>query len=63
MDITEQQFIAFMSKKNENNYGEDDLLKAFQVFDKDNSGTISTAELRFVLCCLGKKNRKEVLWF
>lgn len=54
MDITEQQFISFMTKKNENNYGEEDLLKAFQVFDKDASGTISTAELRYVLCCLGK---------
>jgi calmodulin len=54
-DITEQQFITFMSKKSDNNADESELLKAFQVFDKDASGTISTAELRYVLCVLGEK--------
>ncbi len=56
MDVTEQQFTTYMSKKNESNADEADLIKAFQVFDKDACGTISTAELRFVLCSLGQSN-------
>lgn len=52
-DITEQQFITYMSRKSDNNADEEELIKAFQVFDKDASGAISTAELRYVLCVLG----------
>ena len=42
-----------MSRKSDNNADEEELIKAFQVFDKDASGAISTAELRYVLCVLG----------
>lgn len=33
----------------------DDLVLAFQAFDKDGNGFISLSELRFVLTCLGDK--------
>lgn len=43
-----------MSHKVEPSDAEKELREAFKVFDRDNSGTISAAELRNVLSSLGE---------
>jgi hypothetical protein len=37
----------------------DELVSAFQVFDKDGSGSVSSSELRSVLISLGQKHTDE----
>lgn len=37
----------------------DELVAAFQVFDKDGSGSVSPSELRSVLISLGQKHSDE----
>lgn len=37
----------------------DELVAAFQVFDKDGSGSVSSSELRSVLISLGQKHTDE----
>lgn len=37
----------------------DELVSAFQVFDKDGSGSVSPSELRSVLISLGQKHTDE----
>ena len=37
----------------------DELVAAFQVFDKDGSGSVSPSELRSVLISLGQKHTDE----
>ena len=34
---------------------EEDLIEAFKIFDKDENGVISTAELRYILTTLGER--------
>jgi calmodulin len=55
------EFLALMSKKMETRENEEDIKEAFRVFDKDNTGFISVAELRHVLTSIGEKlNDDEV---
>ncbi|KAI0159261.1 hypothetical protein BJ166DRAFT_593454 [Pestalotiopsis sp. NC0098] len=48
------EFLTMMSHKVEPSDAEKELREAFKVFDRDNSGTISAAELRNVLSSLGE---------
>ncbi|KAH3743691.1 calmodulin D [Pelomyxa schiedti] len=53
IDFTE--FLSMMSKKMKDEDSEDEIREAFKVFDKDNNGFISAAELRHVMTNLGEK--------
>lgn len=44
-----------MGKKVSRDANIEEMLMAFRVFDKDGAGTISVAELRFVMTALGDK--------
>ena len=59
--VNETQFLTLMGNINSVATTEDDVKKSFQVFDKDNSGTISVAELRFVMTVLGDKLDNELV--
>ena len=48
-----------MAKTKRNEESEEELLDAFQVFDKDQNGFISSAELRHVMTNLGEKLTEE----
>ncbi|KAL1861755.1 hypothetical protein VTK73DRAFT_6931 [Phialemonium thermophilum] len=48
------EFLNMMARGVKEVDTEQELLNAFQVFDKDNSGTISASELRQVLSSLGE---------
>lgn len=49
--------MSFRSRKHK--YGQDVFIDSLRVFDTDNSGTISSGELRHVLTGLGEKLRDE----
>eukprot|EP00386_Alphamonas_edax_P009059 GDKI01029782.1.p1 GENE.GDKI01029782.1~~GDKI01029782.1.p1 ORF type:complete len:166 (+),score=47.38 GDKI01029782.1:50-499(+) len=49
------QFVAIVARKATQNNNFDDLLKAFRVFDRENTGFISVQELRHVLTTLGER--------
>ena len=49
-----QEFVAMMSRKMGEKDYDQELRDAFKVFDRDNSGTISSAELRDVMKALGE---------
>jgi len=49
------EFLAMMEKKLQGGDGEEEIRQAFKVFDYDDSGTISVAELRKVMSSLGEK--------
>jgi calmodulin len=53
------EFLNLMAKKMQDTDTEDDLKEAFKVFDKDNDGYISAAELRHVLTNIGEKLSDE----
>ncbi|KAL5205958.1 hypothetical protein ABZP36_034167 [Zizania latifolia] len=55
------EFLALMARKAARGYGDDDeeLRESFKVFDKDQDGLISAAELRHVMISLGEKLTDE----
>lgn len=48
------EFLAMMTRVTKEEDTDEELRRAFQVFDRDNSGTISTDELRDVLKSVGE---------
>lgn len=54
------EFLALMSIKAKDQDTEQELRNAFNVFDKDGSGTISAEELRLVLKTLKTPGEKDV---
>ncbi|KAL8136658.1 hypothetical protein V2J09_002659 [Rumex salicifolius] len=57
IDFTE--FLNLMARKMKDTNSEEDLKVAFRVFDKDQNGFISAAELRHVMTNLGEKLTDE----
>merc|ERR1712182_43992 len=57
IDFTE--FLSLMARKMKDTDTEEELREAFKVFDKDNNGFISAAELRHVMTNLGEKLTDE----
>ena len=53
------EFLTMMAKKVKDTESDEELRMAFQVFDKDQSGKISAAELRHVMTNLGEKLTDE----
>lgn len=53
------EFLTLMARKMKTKDSEAEILEAFKVFDKDNSGKISPAELRQVMSNLGEKLSDE----
>lgn len=53
--IDEQEFLGLMARKMRDAESEEELREAFRVFDKDQNGVISAAELRHVMTNLGEK--------
>ncbi|KAK2071519.1 hypothetical protein P8C59_005935 [Phyllachora maydis] len=58
--ISFDEFLALMSIKAKDQDTEQELRNAFNVFDKDGSGTISAEELRLVLKTLKTPGEKDV---
>jgi len=54
-----EEFLTMMTKKMAASSTEDELSKAFKVFDKDGNGFISAAELRQTLTAIGVKFSDE----
>ncbi|KAH8358566.1 hypothetical protein KR093_000883, partial [Drosophila rubida] len=57
IDFTE--FCTLMSKQSHEGDADEELREAFKIFDKDEDGFISPAELRFVMTNLGEKLTDE----
>ena len=53
------EFLSLMARNIYNTDTEEELIEAFKVFDKDNNGLISTAELRHVIRNLREKLTDE----
>ena len=49
------EFLAMMALKINAQNAEDEIREAFKVFDRDNNGFISAAELRHVMTSIGEK--------
>ncbi|KAI0244604.1 Calmodulin-2, partial [Massospora cicadina] len=49
------EFLTLMARNMKNADSEEEIREAFKVFDKDNNGYISAAELRHVMTNLGEK--------
>lgn len=43
------EFLTMMARKMKDTDSEEEIMEAFKVFDKDNNGQISAAELRHVM--------------
>ncbi|XP_062207196.1 calmodulin-2/4-like [Phragmites australis] len=54
-----QEFLNLMARKMKDTDSEEELKEAFRVFDKDQNGFISAAELRHVMSNLGEKLTDE----
>ncbi|KAL6281743.1 hypothetical protein ACE6H2_018624 [Prunus campanulata] len=53
------EFLNLMARKMKDTDSEEELKEAFKVFDKDQNGFISAAELRHVMANLGEKLTDE----
>ncbi|KAG7531187.1 hypothetical protein FFLO_04546 [Filobasidium floriforme] len=53
------EFLTMMARKMKDTDSEEEIMEAFKVFDKDNNGQISAAELRHVMTNLGEKLTDE----
>lgn len=53
--IDEKKFMSFVSNKLRETESEEEYIKAFRVFDKDNSGYIETAKFADYMKTLGEK--------
>lgn len=49
MNVNYKKFLELMTDKIQNKSSDNDLKKAFSIFDRDGSGSIDSAEFRFVL--------------
>ena len=54
-DGIEQEFLTMMARKMKDTDSEEEIREAFKVFDRDNNGFISAAELRHVMTSIGEK--------
>jgi calmodulin len=54
-----KEFLDLFARKLKDPDSEEDLIEAFKMFDKDNNGFISAAELRHVMTTLGEKLTEE----
>lgn len=53
--IVFNDFMVLMKKKMTDTDNEEEIKEAFRVFDRDNDGIISAAELRHIMTTLGEK--------
>lgn len=58
-EIDFNEFCNLMSKQSHEGDADEELREAFKIFDKDEDGFISPAELRFVMTNLGEKLTDE----
>lgn len=48
-------FLKYMQKKMQTAESEEEIKRAFQVFDREGNGHLKSAELRHIMTCLGEK--------
>lgn len=53
--LTATEFLTMMARKMKDTDSEEEIREAFKVFDRDNNGFISAAELRHVMTSIGEK--------
>lgn len=53
--LTAAEFLTMMARKMKDTDSEEEIREAFKVFDRDNNGFISAAELRHVMTSIGEK--------
>ena len=51
----QSEFLTMMARKMKDTDSEEEIREAFKVFDRDNNGFISAAELRHVMTSIGEK--------
>ena len=54
-DCCYSEFLTMMARKMKDTDSEEEIREAFKVFDRDNNGFISAAELRHVMTSIGEK--------
>lgn len=54
-DRPDTEFLTMMARKMKDTDSEEEIREAFKVFDRDNNGFISAAELRHVMTSIGEK--------
>lgn len=59
MDVN--SFMNMMAKRYKTAEGEEELIEAFRVFDKDGNGVIASGELRHLLTNLGERLDPELV--
>lgn len=55
MLLASLEFLTMMARKMKDTDSEEEIREAFKVFDRDNNGFISAAELRHVMTSIGEK--------
>jgi calmodulin len=53
--LIDAEFLTMMARKMKDTDSEEEIREAFKVFDRDNNGFISAAELRHVMTSIGEK--------